>query len=124
MTRRDLKQFLELKDEIIVLENQLESLRDKCDYDSQLFGVYSLTDNPEQEIERRSIELAERKKEFTVRLHDMENFIDGIEDSRVRTIFRLKYFEGWRWLSIAFRVGYSDEQRPRKIHDKYLETNC
>ncbi|WP_283673070.1 hypothetical protein [Butyricicoccus sp. Marseille-Q5471] len=121
MTKSELEQFLKLKNEVIVLENQLASLQDKADENSMLYGLYSLTDDPEAEIRRRTEELRRTKAEYTEQLHKVEAFIDHIRDSRMRTVFRLRYFEGWRWLPIAFQVGYADEQRPRKLHDEYLQ---
>ncbi|WNX85737.1 hypothetical protein RWV98_05575 [Agathobaculum sp. NTUH-O15-33] len=120
MTKAELEQFLKLKNEILVLEYQLASLRDKAEEDSRIYGLYSLTGDPESEIERRENELEQMKTEFTRQLRAAERFIDGIEESRTRTVFRLRYMEGWPWLPIAFQIGYSDEQRPRKIHNGYL----
>ncbi|WP_087066437.1 hypothetical protein [Intestinibacillus massiliensis] len=120
MTKNELKQFLKLKDEIIVLEYELESLQNRADEDSRIYGVYSLTEDPDAEISRREDEIKRRRAEYTRELHRIEEFIDGINDSQARTVFRLRYLEGWRWLPIAYRIGYADEQRPRKLHDMYL----
>lgn len=124
MTKRRLKQFRKLQKEIVVLQCELDSLRDRAETESRIYGVYSLTDDPAKEIQRRAAELDARRAAFTKRLHEIEEFIEQIDDSTTRTVFRLRYFEGWGWLRIAFQIGYTDEQRPRKLHDGYLQSQA
>ena len=59
----------------------------------------------------------------------LQTFINEIESSELRQIFTERYIKGRSWLTIAFLLGWSDEQMPRKRHDKYLKkvnagTNC
>jgi len=44
--------------------------------------------------------------------------IDDIPDSRLRRIFALRYIDGLTWLQVAFRIGETDEQYPRRAHNK------
>ena len=48
-------------------------------------------------------------------------FIDDIPDSFLRQIFTCRYIDGDTWQRVAFRVGNTDEQIPRKLHNRYLE---
>lgn len=48
-------------------------------------------------------------------------WIDQIEDSRMRQILRLRYIKCESFQQIAFAIGESDEQIPRKKHDKFLK---
>ena len=50
-------------------------------------------------------------------------YIDSIEDSETRRIFRLRYIDGDvkpSWQMIAFKIGEHDEQYPRRKHNRYL----
>jgi len=45
-------------------------------------------------------------------------FIDDLPDSRLRRIFAFRYIDGLTWLQVAFRIGETDEQYPRRVHNK------
>lgn len=51
----------------------------------------------------------------------LQTFINSIESSELRQIFTERYIKGRSWLTIAFLMGWNDEQMPRKRHDKYLK---
>ena len=48
-------------------------------------------------------------------------FIDDIGDSLLRQIFTYRYIDGETWQRIAFLIGDSDEQFPRRLHNRYLQ---
>ena len=50
----------------------------------------------------------------------LQTFINGIASSEMRQIFTERYIKGRSWLTIAFLLGWNDEQMPRKRHDKFL----
>lgn len=59
------------------------------------------------------------------RKRDIEQFIYNIPDSVTRRIFTYRYMDGavkpsWQW--IVFKIGYYDEQIPRKKYDKFLKS--
>lgn len=47
-------------------------------------------------------------------------FIDDIEDSRMRQIMTYRYIYGESWQRVATRIGESDEQYPRRLHNRFL----
>lgn len=51
---------------------------------------------------------------------EIEEFIEGIEDSRTRLIFELRYIHGKSWVYISNKLGSSNESYARKSHDRYL----
>lgn len=65
-----------------------------------------------------------------VRLSDLErlrtaveDFVDGISDSEIRTIVSLRYIRGKRrpsWQCIATRLGYCSEHTPTRKLQKYF----
>ena len=56
-------------------------------------------------------------------LRELENYIDGIEDSQIRHIFTLRYIYAYSWRRIAYAIGGYEESYARKKHDRYLEKN-
>jgi len=51
-------------------------------------------------------------------------FIDDIEDPELRLIFSRRYIDGLSWLGVAQKIGRTDEQLPRKLHNAYLRARC
>ena len=47
--------------------------------------------------------------------------IDDIPDSRLRRVFSFRYIDGLTWQEVAFRLGETDEQYPRRLHNQYLK---
>ena len=55
---------------------------------------------------------------------ELYDFIDGVEDSRMRLILTCRYIDGDSWQRVAFRIGETDEQYPRRLHRRFLEGMC
>ena len=82
---------------------------------------------------------ADRTAEFAVRLAEVRGrmerrrldcmeelgrlyaFIDDVEDSRLRLILSARYIDGLSWQAIAFRIGETDEQVPRRLHNRLIQ---
>lgn len=56
-------------------------------------------------------------------LNKLNRYINTITDSQMRLIMSLRYINGMTWQQIAFHIGETDEQYPRKKHNKYLKDN-
>lgn len=71
-------------------------------------------------------ELADRLEDRRERCMDLlgalYEFIDGVPDSAMRQILTYRYIDGDTWQRVAFRIGESDEQWPRRLHNRFLET--
>ncbi len=70
--------------------------------------------------------LLARRRKLRRQQRRVEEFVDGIDDSLTRRIFRMRYIDGevrpsWQW--IAFKIGHHDESYPRRIHKKYLKNS-
>lgn len=48
-------------------------------------------------------------------------FIDDVDDSRMRQILSARYIDGLSWQGVATRIGESDEQTPRRLHNRFLQ---
>lgn len=52
----------------------------------------------------------------------VEEYIDGIENSRIRRIIRYRYIDGISWTQVAHRMGKNHTAEScRKAHDRFLE---
>ncbi len=49
----------------------------------------------------------------------MHQFIYGIEDSRTRLVFELRYIEGWSWKKVSMYMESMNESYVRKIHERF-----
>lgn len=128
VTVKNLSQLRYLKREIALERDRIVELRALSAYGSRQArpegrrrtaqdrtGAYAseiayLTDLVAQNMQRCICELLR-----------LQHFINTIEDSERRIIFRERYIKGRSWLSIAFLVGYTDEQVPRRKHDRFLQ---
>lgn len=79
-------------------------------------GITSTKDN---------IRLLSRLDRLTKQKENVEDFIDSIEDSLIRRIFRVKYIEGSvkrKWIQVAMIIGGNNTADGiRKIHDRYFK---
>ena len=55
--------------------------------------------------------------------NEIEDYIEKIEDSSVRQIFRYRYIDNLSWNKIQILMNFKHEDTARKRHDKYLEEN-
>lgn len=56
--------------------------------------------------------------------NEVEKFIDEIEDSRMRRLFRYRYLDNMTWIQISHLMGSRmTAESCRKQHDRFLEKN-
>ncbi|MDY2987981.1 MAG: hypothetical protein SOR77_10150 [Peptoniphilus sp.] len=134
MDKDMLSRYRDLKRELRILElenkklNKTEIVVDKVQASNTEFpyqemslpiiGMRELTDR--EKAIRDSLN-AQWQRAFDLRL-EIEDFINSIEDSRVRIVFRLRYVEGWSWLRISSYMGSVNESYSRMIHDRFLNS--
>ena len=128
MEKKELKEYVETKREIKIIEEKIEHLESKkTSIKSQI-----ITDMPKPEPEQDRLvqligeieELIELYNEKQIKLMkqqiEIENCIDKLEDSIDRNIMRLKYIDGYTWERICVIIGYSWNGIHKK-HRKILE---
>ena len=130
MNKEQLQQYRALCLEIKELENRIQGLRrrevfDKVKasatefpYNSYELKIFGLEDD--KYVSRLKIRLLRRIKKCKNLRLDIEKFVDGIEDSRTRTIFQLRYIEGKSWVYISKQLGSSNESYTRMIHNRAI----
>ena len=62
----------------------------------------------------------QRRLDCMEELGRMYAFIDSVEDSLERQILSARYIDGLSWQNVAWRIGETDEQVPRRIHNRLL----
>lgn len=124
---KDLSQLRYLKREISIERERITELRALAGYGKNLTGYHGKrtlasdrTGKYASEIAYLTDLIAQNMKRCICELLRLQIFFNAIEDSEIRLIFRERYIKGRSWLSIAFLLGYHDEQIPRKKHDRYV----
>ncbi|MEA5059365.1 MAG: hypothetical protein VB049_04935 [Candidatus Pelethousia sp.] len=138
MTLDRLKQYRDQKKELRRLEKNIAAACDKMPsaapglvkaswrehpYIEGHMSVYGI-DVKQEEIRRRRIALMEhRQKKLYAECLEIEEWIAGLTDSRLRQIIELRFLKGHEWRKVAKAVygapGYEDAAR--KIVARYFE---
>ena len=128
MSAKDLSQLRYLKREIAIERERIVELRALAGYGRRRPGqggaagqVSDRTGRYASEIAYLTDLIAENMTRCICELLRVQTFINGIDDSEMRIIFKERYIKGRSWLSIAFLLGYHDEQVPRRKHDRLLQ---
>ena len=127
ITRKLLKDYRKIKQEIPLLEMELKEMRetDSGIGNSTIFDYRTGQARPQSVIgfdweryERRTARLEKKKQKVKA----VEEWIDNIEDGQTRCVFRMFYIDGMSWIKIASKIGYNgNPDYPRiMIRDKYL----
>lgn len=137
MTREKLKQYQALKNEIKMLEDSIDKLRERSldiptvigkvqasqkdfPYIEQHISV-QMDDPKESDVITRRILIKEKRKEEVNKLIlEIEQFIAGIPDSSDRMIFEKIFLEGKKQREVSDEIGYSRSRISQKIGD-YLK---
>lgn len=125
MKRKDLEQLRALKKEIESLECDL--LKPKPTLVSIFYKDYSTGkgvpksdvgfDEGEEEASRLLRILKRKHKELEEKAADIEDWIEHVEDSEMRTIIRYYYRDGLSQKEIAEKLGYERSTVAHKLKD-------
>lgn len=132
MTRRELEQCRSLPDEIKSIEAAIRSPKSTTvavfykDYRTGKGIPKSRqeTDNGEEYVKLLTRLLNNRKKKLRKRLLEAEEFIEGIEDSRMRTILTRHYLEGLKQKDIAKELHYTPTRISQLISAFWIEQSA
>lgn len=131
MTKQRLENMRRLRTEIEVIREQIHLLRTVAEYGTTAHAPHGKggfapdrTGHSAARIADLEAKLRNRIGKYLLELYDADEFIAGIPDSELRMIFTLRYINGKSWLSIAFKLGYYDEQVPRKKAERFLRATA
>ena len=115
MTRNEMEQCISLRAEIKAIEESMKS--PKSTYVTVFYKDYRTgkgipkslegLDNGEEQLRELKAYHRNRCRKLLRRLKQAEKFIEGIEDSEMRTILRMYYRDGKKYKEIGAELGYT-----------------
>ena len=122
MTKKELEQLRALYLEINTLAGDIFSLQPKivvdsvtgCTPERTQKHVIPIKGVDMEEYIRLQKKLAQKTRKLLKQIDKMEKWIDCVEDSELRTIFRLRYQKGKTWAEIGQSLGYDRRTVARK----------
>ena len=127
MGKKELKEYVETKREIKIIEEKIECLESKKTSIKSMIIDDMPKSEPEQDrlgqlliqIEELIDLYNEKQDKLLKQQLEIENCIDKLDSSLERNIMRLRYLESMKWEKICVEVNYSWENVHR-IHRKIL----
>lgn len=123
MTRNEMEQCISLRAEIKAIEESMKS--PKSTYVTVFYKDYRTgkgipkslegLDNGEEQLRELKAYHKNRCRKLLRRLKQAEKFIEGIEDSEMRTILRMYYINGSNQQEIADTLNYDQASISRKL---------
>lgn len=139
MDKNVLIQYSDMKEEIKDLRRRIQKLSDEIDKLSIVsdsvkgtrrdgtIGSIKITGYPEPRywrmkeiLENRKKRLAAAEEKLLELTGEVEKYIDSIESSELRMMFRLYYVDNMTWYQVGMRMN---DMFPRR-RIKYTEDNC
>lgn len=127
MTEKELNQLYWLKKEIRQLDDKLQRLENMSLVGSPVITGMPFGSKTSDNVARHSCEIVDLERELTAkrqtyirRANEIEKYIESIEDSEIRQIFRLRHAEGLKWEEIAGEMSVHRTTVSRKYY-KYLK---
>lgn len=141
MNKEVLKQYFDLKNEIMEvrrkiaeLEKQISKLENTVVKDKVKGGEgglqsFNIEGFPTREYSRKKTLLYARKTTLSLlesdideKIVEVEQFISSISDSRIRRIIDLRYINNLSWNDVAIKIGGGNtEDTVRKQFERYME---
>ena len=123
MTKREMEQCMTLRSEIKAIEASMRS--PKSTYVVVFYKDYRTgkgvpksrqeQDSGERELARLKKKLNSHRSKLMARLKEAEEFLEGVEDSEMRTILRMYYINGDSQKDIGEELHYSQTAISSKI---------
>ena len=70
---------------------------------------------PNKRILQKEARLKRRRAEVSEQLEQIEDFIDGLEDSQLRQIIHYHYIKGYSWVKTAYLMGTKESSVRSKV---------
>ena len=135
MTRQQLKQFKYLKNEIKMLREQIDNLKagivsdvvegseSEFPYTKRRFTIIGVDcEEYERKSKRLQRRLQRRVDELMDLLEEINEYIEGIDDSLLRQIISLRHVNGLTWDQVAASIGGGNTgDGVRMMHDRYFK---
>lgn len=130
-----LRELKEVEQRIRNVKAEIKRIEDEGEVTDMVFGGYggiqrfTIRGYPLPQYQRkkallrhREITLNALKNEVEETVNDVQEFINGIEDSHVRRVISMRYIDGMTWRQIACNIGGGNsEDAVRKTVERYLD---
>lgn len=128
MTKKELSQLYWLNREIEEEKRKLAELEvTAADATAKITGLPHVT-GAHDKVGDLAILIAEQRdlidlkvRQSVIEYNRLNRYIAGVEDAQMRMILSLRYVNGLSWQQVAFAIGETDEQYPRRKHNKFLQ---
>ena len=128
MTKKELSQLYWLNREIEEEKRKLRELEAApTSGTAQITGLPHVS-GAHDKIGDMAILIAEQRdlidlkvRQSVIEYNRLNRYIAGVEDAQMRMILSLRYVNGLSWQRVAFAIGETDEQYPRRKHNKFLQ---
>lgn len=137
MDLKRLEQFKDKAKEITILENRILEIQKEAEecvsdtvrassnvfpYTQHTVRITGIDVKKHEKINRVQQKLIKRKTALYYELEEIENFIENVEDSKVRQIIELRYIKGMSWNAVARNVyGYPNGDTARKKVTRFFK---
>ncbi len=128
MTEEELKQLYWLRREIKQLDKELQKLENMSLVKSPAITGLPFGSDKSDNVANYSCnildlraELKEKRQKYIDNATRVEKFIDDIEDSEIRQIFRFRHIDGLSWDNIAGEM-YLSRQTVKRIYNKFIKS--
>lgn len=130
LTSKELSQIYYLKKEIRYLEESLNVLKSKTEKITTSFSAVRSGPSGDR-LANLVVKMDELEKKIYSKRMDcileqlkIEMYLDEIENSLIRQIFRYRYIDCFTWHKIAFIIGGGNTADSlRMIHDRYIKNH-
>lgn len=131
MTKEELVQYCDLREEIKKLEERIDKIQKQSDLVADVVQngykghavVRGIDYTRKHKLDKLEAVLQERHDMALQMQTDIETYINTIPQSNIRQIFEHRYIDNMNWLQIMHAMGYEAESTARMKHGKYLEEN-
>ncbi len=128
MTRYELKELSRLNAEASLIQQRIEEIETALKAQKIFISGLPVAGLFGENIREYEHELKRLKKRYSEKLKKcfdtmdrLNDFIESIPDSELRTIFSLRYINNMAWQALAWHLGFDgDGSTERKKHDRYL----
>lgn len=127
MTKKELSQLYWLNREIAEEKRKLEELQAAAAGCTQSITGLPHVGSAGDKISDLAILIAEQRdlinlkvRQSVIEYNRLNRYIASVEDAQMRMILSLRYVNGLSWQQVAFQIGETDEQYPRRKHNRFL----
>lgn len=127
MTKKELSQLYWLNREIEEEKRKLRELEAAATSGTATITGLPHVSGAHDRLGDMAILIAEQRdlidlkvRQSVIEYNRLNRYIAGIEDAQMRMILSLRYVNGLSWQQVAFAMGETDEQYPRRKHNKFL----